>query len=131
MVEQNSMPHIVVEHAESKRVVELSSLPDVLFEELSVWRCVGFRGAVQALLKPSTYRPVRSIDRRPSDTIPMLMQERAHAVAFLCRVAFLEIRKSKQTHEVRIVTNERLVPKKVRFKLIKCDFGIVERKMRV
>jgi len=61
----------------------------------------------------------------------MLQQKRAHRIAFLSCISFLEKRKSEQACEVRVLANQRLIPKKIRFKLSERDAVVVEKQMRV
>src|SRR5437870_2031457 len=105
------MAHGVIEDSVSERVIKLSAFPDVLEEEFTVSGEIGSGIPLCVAFESATDCPVRRIDRRSANAITVFQQEGTHAIAFLRRVTFLEVRVAKQTHEVRVVANQGFVLK--------------------
>jgi len=77
-----------------------------------------------ARLEPPIDGPVGGVDCRPANAIPVLLQERTHAIALLQRVAFLEERITKERDKIRIASNQRFILEGVSLKLRKGDLVI-------
>ena len=73
----------------------------VLLEKLSIRSGVHFGGPGQALFQSPTYCPVRGINGGTSNSILPPLEERAHAVALLSRLAFLK--QGKRNKRVKCV----------------------------
>jgi hypothetical protein len=82
-------------------------------------RCAATRGPGKAqelrcrqfvlVLQPGTDCPIGSIHRCAANSIAILLQEGAYAVAFCCRVPFLEEWEPEQGDEIMATANQRLI----------------------